>query len=218
MIKRLSFVTILFFSTISMACSNNNQAIDSYSQSSIEKKDEINSNDSKLIEKYNEILKRIATNDLSTVQQELKDFIPQALGISNKKERNLVLMNIYTQTKMYPEALELNSALLKDNPKNVNAQKFQCLLLNTLNESDKKIKNCYATLSTTLKDNLDTLKSSDPMYKYLEWSYYSAMLHAGNPEYQDKLKSIVASQKDDDSKFQFETMYDAEISNQILPQ
>lgn len=200
-----------------MACNNSNQAIDSSSQSSISQKDKVNSNDVMLIEKYNEILKRIATNDLSTVQQELKDFIPQALGISNNKERNLILMNIYTQTKMYHEALALNSILLKTNPNNVNAQNFQCLLLNTLNEPDAKIKNCYATLSITLKNNLDTLKSNDPIYKYVKWSYYSAMLHAGNPEYQDKLKSIVASQKDDDSKFQFENMYDAEISNQILP-
>lgn len=30
------------------------------------------------------------------------------------------------------------------------------------------------------------------------------MLHAGNSEYQEKLKSIVSSQKDTDSKFQFE--------------
>ncbi|MPW43327.1 hypothetical protein [Acinetobacter guerrae] len=217
MIKQFSFIIVLFFSSISIACSNSNQAVDSSSQNARIPKGKIDSKDLQIIEKYNEILKKIATNNLSTVQTELRNFLPQALEITNKKERNLVLMNIYTQTKMYPEALELNSSLIKDNPNNLNAYKFQCLLLKTLNEPNNKIKNCYVILSTKLKTNLNALKSSDPIYKYAEWAYFSAMLHAGNSEYKDKLKSIVSSQKDTDSKLQFESMYDAEISNQILP-
>lgn len=217
MIKQLSFAITIFFSSISIACSNGNHTTDISSKNSATQQEKINVKDLELIKKYNEILKKISTDDFNTVQNELRDFIPEALTISNKKERNLVLMNIYTQTKMYPEALSLNKSLLKDNPNNVNAQKFQCLLLKTLNEPDSNIKRCYMTLSTILKDNLDTLKSTDPIYKYQEWSYYAAMLHAGNLEYQKKLKFLIASEKNEESQRQFETMYEAEMSEQILP-
>ena len=183
----------------------------------LEGKVTLSSEDRSLIEEYNEVGEYLLNGNEKKFREELKLFLPKAFQIENDKERNNILMNIYMQTKMYPEALELNSSLIKNYPNNVNARKFQCLLLKTLNESDSKIKNCYVTLSTILKNNLDILKSDDPMYVYTEWAYFSAMFHAGNSEYQEKLKSIVSTQKDTDSKFQFETMYDAEISNQILP-
>lgn len=170
----------------------------------LEGKVTLSSEDRSFIEEYNEIGVYLLNGNEQKFRKELKLFLPKAFQIENDKERNNILMNIYMQTKMYPEALELNSSLIKNYPNNVNARKFQCLLLKTLNESDSKTKNCYVTLSTILKANLDTLKSNDPMYRYTEWAYFSAMLHAGNSEYQEKLKSIVSSQKDTDSKFQFE--------------
>ena len=55
------------------------------------------------------------------------------------------------------------------------------------------------------------------MYQYIEWSYYSAMYHAGNNEFQKKLKAIAYSQKNKEKKLQFMSMYDSEMSEQKLP-
>lgn len=216
MIKNIYFTVILLFSSISIACSNNNQAIDPSTQNSLNQ-EIISSKDIEIIKKSNEILEKLATDDLNDVQKQLKDFIPQALKISNKKERNLVLMNIYTQTKMYPEALKLNSFLLDNNPNNVSAQKFQCLLIKTLDQGEKKTKTCYVSLANLIKKQLDTTPINDPLYQYIEWSYYSAMYHAGNDEFQKKLKTIAYSQKNKEKELQFMAMYDSEMSEQRLP-
>lgn len=218
--KKSPLLLIILFASIFTACSSNVQpdkgSVDISSQD-LKNQEKISASDLEIIKRFNEILKKLATDSSGRNQKQLQDFIPEALKISNTKEKNSILMNIYLQTKMYSEALKLNTAILKVNPDNVSNQKFQCLLLKTLGNPNQSVKTCYIKLSNLIKKQLNASNSQDSMYPYIEWSYYAAMYHAGNDEYKDKLKKVVDLQTNEENKLQFDAMYEAEISEQQLP-
>lgn len=213
--KNVFLIFSVLLSVFSVACSN---ADDSSSETlNKNEKAELSRNDLDIVSKSNKLLEIFIIDGGDNSKNELKKLIPQALKIQNRKERNSVLMNIYTQTKMYPEALALTNSMLIDNPENVGAQKFKCTLLKSLNENNQNIKSCYVKEASLIRSQLNKTNSKDPIYPYIEWAYYVAMYNAGNKEYVNNLKALVNSQTEEDKKRQFQAMYDAEMSGQQLP-
>lgn len=213
--KNIALIFIIFLSFLSIGCSNADERRSETLNNNV--KHELNSQDLDIVKQSNKILEKFLIEGSDESKIELKEFIPQALKIENSKERNAVLMNIYTQTKMYPEALALTNSMLIENPDNAGTQKFKCILLKSLHESEKNIKSCYLKEAFLIRTQLVEISPRDPLYPYIEWAYYVAMYHAGNKEYMNNLKVLIDSQNEDDRKKQFQAMYDAEISEQQLP-
>lgn len=93
--KVLKLCVLVIFVNTTFTCSYNKNKEENHIESeSIENK-KLSPTDIKLIDEYNQIVNKYLTDDENKFQQELRLFIPKALQIESKTEKNNILMNIY---------------------------------------------------------------------------------------------------------------------------
>ena len=162
--------------------------------------------DKKLIEEYNRIFDYLINGSEEEYHKKLKAFLPKVQSIKNNKERNNAFMNIYMQLGMYKEAYELNDKILKDSF-SIERLILQCDLVYISKRSKAEYEQCYARLAIEFRKELKGMRRSDPEYAYSEWGYLLFMYKSGHAEYQDKLKKMLESAKDEQMKLTFENLY-----------
>ena len=162
--------------------------------------------DKKLIEEYNRIFDYLINGSEEEYHKKLKAFLPKVQSIKNNKERNNAFMNIYIQLGMYKEAYELNDKILKDSF-SIERLILQCDLVYISKRSKAEYEQCYARLAIEFRKELKGMRRSDPEYAYSEWGYLLFMYKSGHAEYQDKLKKMLDSAKDEQMKLTFENLY-----------
>ena len=162
--------------------------------------------DKKLIEEYNRIFDYLINGSEEEYHKKLKAFLPKVQSIKNNKERNNAFMNIYMQLGMYKEAYELNDKILKDSF-SIERLILQCDLVYISKRSKAEYEQCYARLAIEFRKELKGMRRSDPEYAYSEWGYLLFMYKSGHAEYQDKLKKMLDSAKDEQMKLTFENLY-----------
>ena len=162
--------------------------------------------DKKLIEEYNRIFDYLINGSEEEYHKKLKAFLPKVQSIKNNKARNNAFMNIYMQLGMYKEAYELNDKILKDSF-SIERLILQCDLVYISKRSKAEYEQCYARLAIEFRKELKGMRRSDAEYAYSEWGYLLFMYKSGHAEYQDKLKKMLDSAKDEQMKLTFENLY-----------
>ncbi|EKU56594.1 hypothetical protein ACINWC323_2594 [Acinetobacter sp. WC-323] len=214
MIKNITLPVFIFCALGLLACNKPANSIEpsdiSTKQNHSEKVAKLNTKDQAIVNEYNQATDLITTGDLEGFQKQIKGLIPKIKSISDDKQRNKILMNIYTQLKMNQEALDLNEQLLKNNP-SYDKQEFQCFLLKRLDKNEG-LPQCYETAAKLIKIELDKpeIKNS-PEYPYSEWSYYFFMYQAGHHEYKDKMTKLIKSTTDPKIKSDLQTAFNEEV-------
>lgn len=213
--KATTLICIVFLCLPSIGCAgveDNHREIANNNENQ-----ELSDRDLTIIKKWNKNAKNYLLVDGDDAKNQLKKFIPQAFKIENKKERNAILLRIYTHTKMYPEALALTNSMLIENPDDASTQKIKCELLKSSNESEKVVQNCYFKEASLIRNQLNTTSPRDPSHLYVQWAYYIAMYNAGNKEYMNNLKNIINSQKTELKRMQFRAVLHLELPEVQLP-
>ncbi|QHH99413.1 hypothetical protein [Acinetobacter dispersus] len=216
MIKKFTFPILIFCSFALLACNNSANSIEPSTVSSkkdnLEVHKKLNAKDQEIVNEYNQATDLITTGDVTGFHNQIKALIPQIKTISDDKQRNLILMNVYTQLEMNQDAFDLNEKLLKKNPSS-DKQEFQCFLLKQLNKKED-LPTCYETAAGLLKKELSHPEAKkDPDYPYSQWSYYFYMYQAGHTEYKEKMLNLIQSTSDTKIKSNLQTTFDDEILN-----
>ncbi|WP_151869893.1 hypothetical protein [Acinetobacter sp. TUM15509] len=214
MIKNITFPVFIFCTLGLLACNKSANSVEpsdiSTKQSNSEQVAKLNTKDQEIVNEYNQATDLITTGDVDGFHKQLKALMPKIKSISDEKQRNKILINVYTQLEMNHEALDLNEKLLIKNP-SYDKQEYKCLLLNRLDKKEDLPK-CYETAANLIKIELDKPEiKNNPEHPYSEWSYYFFMYQAGHHEYKEKMTNLIKSTANPKIKSDLQTAFDEEV-------
>ena len=162
--------------------------------------------DQTIIKKYKEKVDSLDLRDRELVEKVRRDSLSEISKIQDDNERSKLQMEIYSSLGMYKEAYELNGKMLE---KSFSEGRLihQCDLTYYAQRPKQEYETCHAKVALAFEKELKIKPKTDPEYIYGEWWYLLSMYKSGHAEYQEKLKKMLDSIQDQQTKFNFESSY-----------